>query len=366
MDKPIAGVNSRHKLVLHLDVNNTVLIGDSLTKSITPEEALNEYLTDVAWGQVDETGVWKGDGKISLTPPEKNLVSYYKFAEAKYKGKPRHRFKSHIRRFTEEAIGKPFRQFYDQMIDALEFPGNIKSGNGNDLPSFRDKNSVPFHCIVPSFYNLLDHLIESSREFAIIFRTFGRDGNVVLQATRDYLEGKSFNVKSKKQHEPQASGLPVQGPAHDVNFSMGEITRSSNQISMKCPEDHLVLSNLWDIYKYFSQTNGVKLFVDDYEWWKAQEFNSLGAKPLLIDPGDDSVHHVMFDDNFRPNKPEDSVVNLLLAEKGRFSIVDPASFDDVCVVKADLYQSICNRNYFIEKIEQCERNYCKFISEEKN
>lgn len=41
----------RRKLVLHLDVNNTVFIGDSITKQVTPESALNEYLVDVVWGK---------------------------------------------------------------------------------------------------------------------------------------------------------------------------------------------------------------------------------------------------------------------------------------------------------------------------
>ena len=356
------GAKSR-KLVLHLDVNNTVFIGDSITKSVTPEETLNEYLTDVAWGKVDETGQWKSDGKISVKPPENDSVSYYKFAKAKYRWESRSEFKARVRGFTEEEIGKPFKRFYDQMIDALEFPGDISSGNGIPLPSFRDKKGVPHHNIVPSFYKLLDHLYESEREFAIVFRTFGGDGHVVLQATSDFLMGRLG--KAKHPQEAHASDLPVKSPAHEVNFSKGEIVRSRNQISIKCPKDHLKLSKLFDIYKYFSQTNHVKLFVDDYEWWKSQNFNSLAAKPLLIDPADDSVHHIMFDDNFRSWEPDDSIVNLLLAKDGSFCSVDPATLEDVCVVKADLYQSICNRNFFIDKIDQCERNYSKFISERK-
>ena len=87
---------------------------------------------------------------------------------------------------------------------------------------------------------------------------------------------------------------------------------------------------------------------------------------MLVDPTDDSVHHIMFDDNFRPWEPENSIVNTLQAKDEGFVSVDPASFEDVCVVKADLYQSICNRNYFIEKIRLCERNYSKFIAGSKN
>ena len=352
------------KLVLHLDVNKAIFIGDSITKSLTPERALNEYLTDVAWGEVGQCGEWIGDhSTLYERQPKENMVSYYRYAQAKYSGQPRSEFKGHIRKFTEEEVGQPFRQFYENMMDALKFPGNIRSWKGNDLPSFADQKGIQHHCIVPSFYKLLDHLIESKREFAIVFRTFGGDGQVVLQATKDYLDGRNAFVCAGEPQQSHVSGDPVDNSTHMVNFTAGKVMRSSNQITLKCPEDHLVLSNFYDIYKYFSQTHGVKLFVDDYEWWKSQHFHSLAAKPLFIDLGDKSVHHIMLDDNFRPWEPADSIINLLLAKERSFTSVDPATFDNVCVFKTDLCQSICNRNYLIDKIELCERNYNKMISE---
>ena len=236
------------KLVLHLDVNKAIFIGDSITKSLTPERALNEYLTDVAWGEVGQCGEWIGDhSTLYERQPKENMVSYYRYAQAKYSGQPRSEFKGHIRKFTEEEVGQPFRQFYENMMDALKFPGNIRSWNGNDLPSFADQNEIHHHCIVPSFYKLLDHLIESKREFAIVFRTFGGDGQVVLQATKDYLDGRNAIVCAGEPQQSHVSGDPVDNSTHMVNFTAGKVMRSSNQITLKCPEDHLVLSNFYDI-----------------------------------------------------------------------------------------------------------------------
>lgn len=360
-----AGPNHSRKLVLHLDVNNTVFIGDSITKSVTPEETLNEYLSENAWGTIDEGGNWKSAGEMCVKPPDDKMISYYKFAEAKYQGKPRSEFKKHVRSFTDNEMFRPFRKFYDQMIGALEFPGDIKTANGVQLPSFKDKQGVPCHKIVPSFYELLGNLCKSKRDFAIIYRAFGSDGQAVLQVTKDLLsEGR---VAFFDPVDTTGSGDPVGNQGHEVLFTNGTIMRSNGQITVKCPENNRKLTNLSDIYKYFSQANGIKLFVEDYDWWKSQNFHSSAGKPLLVDPNDDSVHHIMFDDNFRPWEPEDSIVNTLEATKdGSFVSVDPASFEDVCVVKADLYQSICNRNYFIEKIRLCERNYSKFIAGSKN
>lgn len=353
----------RRKLVLHLDVNNTVFIGDSITKQVTPEAALNEYLVDVAWGKLDSLGSWRCDGNsLHETPPDKESVSYYRFAQSRYRGKPRHRFKTHIRSFTDEEVGKPFRSFYSQMVKALQFPGDLNCSNV-ELPSFKDRTGVPYHCIVPSFYKLLDHFFESKREFSVIFRTFGGDGHIVLQAARDFIEGKSAK-NPQDTHGSNLSGYPVDSLAFGVNSTTGTITQSSDQISLEFPGE-VAHSNLQDIYTYFSQARGIQLVVDDYSWWRTQGFCSSAAKPLLIDPCDESVHHIMFDDNFRPWEPEDSIVNLLLAKKGCFLRADPAVFDNTCVVKADLYQSICNENYFIDRIELCERNYHKFVSELK-
>ena len=350
------------KLVLHLDVNDTVFIGDSITKLVTPEGALNEYLVNVAWGRVDDTGTWKCySNNLYEKPPDDESMSYYTYAREKFREKPRDQFKAHIRRFTEEEAGRPFRHYYEQMIEALQFPGDIKLCNYVELPSFKDKEGVSYHCIVPSFYKLLDHLIESNREYSIVFRTFGADGQIVLQAARDFIRGRCAK-NPQDNHASNVCEEPVQSPKIDVIFSAREIKRSKDQICLKIPGD-VVYSNLRDIYSYLSHTTGIQLITDDYLWWKAQHFTSSAAKPLLVDPCDKSVHQIMFDDNFRIWEPEDSIVDVLLAKEGSFYSVDPTAFDEICVVKADLYQSICNANYFIDKIGLCEKNYGKFVSE---
>lgn len=348
------------KLVLHLDVNNTVFIGDSVTKQMTPEAALNEYLVDVAWGKLDTTGSWKSlDNNLHDKPPDREAISYYRFAQSKYNGKPREQFKTHIRNFTDEEIGKSFKSFYNQMLTALQFPGDLKICSNAELPSFTDISGKSYHCIVPSFYKLLDYLFKSEQEFAIIFRTFGGDGRIVLQATKDFID--EMIIKNPQHNQTSgSSGKPVESLAFGVKFTTGTMTRSNNQISLEVPGEG-TLSNLWDMYTYFSQSRGVQLVVDDYSWWEARNFCSTAAKPLLIDPCDEAVHHIMFDDNFRPWEPEDSIVNVLTAKDKQFCSVDPEMFANVCVVKTDLYQSICNENYFIDKIDLCERNYQKFV-----
>ena len=342
-------IDTGRKLVLHLDVNNTVLIGDSRTKQVTLSAALNEYLVDVAWGRLEGNDDWKMYSvTLSEKPPTAScgLLSYYRFAEAKYIAESRDVFKSHIRKFTEEKRGKPFKCYHDQMLTALTFPGKVDGRNTASLPAVKESDGLAYHRIVPSFYKLLHHLHATDRDFAIAFRTFGIDGNVALQATKDFLAG--GHVSAAKTCA--------------VDMSPGVISRSSHQVSLKLSGDS-ICQNLNDIYTYFSQLHCVKLFVDDYSWWKTQGYHSKAGKPLLIDLSDTSVHHVMFDDNFRSWEPKDSIVDLRVAKEGNFTCSDPEMLEDICIVKADLFQSICNQNYFIDKVQLCERNYSRLLAE---
>lgn len=48
----------KRPLVLHFDIRNTVIVTDS-TNNVSIEQALNSYLTSVAWGTVDASGNWQ-------------------------------------------------------------------------------------------------------------------------------------------------------------------------------------------------------------------------------------------------------------------------------------------------------------------
>lgn len=55
---PISSPKKR-KLILHIDLNNTILVSDSITKQ-DPGAALNYYLSTVTWGKFSHTGkvIW--------------------------------------------------------------------------------------------------------------------------------------------------------------------------------------------------------------------------------------------------------------------------------------------------------------------
>ena len=346
---------SKRKLVLHMDVNNTILIGDSVTEQISLEEILNEHIAEVAWGSVEENGSWKAHSNcLSSKPPGPHMISYYTFAEESFSsaGRLRADFKKHIRKFTEEVAGKPFRIHFEQMQERLKFRVENDQGGIDDVFSLKDSVGDVYQRIVPSFFELLHSLCESQRDFTVIFRTFGRDGEVVMKGTAQFFKGLH-------------PSFPMPPYDCEVSVEPGTITRSNGAISLMVP-NKVTTSDLRGIYNYFSESRGIRLFVDDYSWWKEQGFLHSAGKPLLLDLQDKTVQHIMFDDNIRIWDPDNSIVDVQTCssdDKHTFLRADPGTFENMCVVKCDLYESICNKSYFIEKVQECEQRYQKFLGD---
>ncbi|XP_001627047.3 uncharacterized protein LOC5506319 [Nematostella vectensis] len=341
--------SKQRKLVLHIDVNNTMFVGDSKTKLTALEGVLNEYMTEIVWGRKNEEDEWVPvENPISSKPASENVISYYKYAEEKYQnaGKPRSEFKEHARQFTFEEIGKRFRPYVEKVKERLECDAPVVDGIIDPL-ILKEPHGI-YYRIVPSFFKLITNLIEKGQEFSIILRTFGGDGETALQAVKLFIDGLH-----------PVFGFP-EGKSLDVSFTPYQITgceeglsvRTSDNKKLNCPEK---------VYVLFSEKAGVHLFLDDYEWWKKQGYVSSAGKPLLVDPTDSSIHHIMFDDNIRAWDPSDNIVNLMVRKEGKFQECDPKELDDVCLVRTQLFESVLDEDYFIEKVEMCQHNYQNYL-----
>lgn len=73
----------RRKLVLHLDIRNTILVADSVF-SVNVEQALNSFLSSVTWGRETVNGWEWFPGPPSLKRPGEDadaFITYYKHLE---------------------------------------------------------------------------------------------------------------------------------------------------------------------------------------------------------------------------------------------------------------------------------------------
>ena len=345
--------HSKRKLVLHFDVRNTILVANSVD-NIKEEQALNSFLTCVMWGKQTDMGwQWYSD-MPSLRCPHPDAQTYYKYLERQIVHVPSDRVR--LRRvtgdFTQEDIGRRFSKYFHTTLEHLAW--RHLEGRRNTALTVKGKDGTPYHYILPAVYKLIHHLHRTKREFSVIVRTFGRDAHNVLQAMKVTMQG---------NHPEFPEKLPV-----EVNTNFGKIIRTDDTMTMQIPSDQgtAVLHNERTISNHLSATKGISAFVDDFIHWQSNDYSYLCAKPLWVDPNDKKVQHIFFDDNIRITDA-DNIVDVRFfdsadSDKARsLTGEEMEKFENMCLVQSNLLESASDNDYFINKVDVCERLYDDFM-----
>lgn len=351
---------TNRKLVLHFDIRNTVLVADSIT-NVSVEQALNSFLTGVTWGREDENGQWQWHSdELSLTAPAAGTMTYYKYLEKQFvkNTNDRTRLRLETGDFTHSKVGERFNDQFMYHLERLRWRHEYSQEIHNPLTMW-GLDGKQYNYIVPAVYKCINHLVQTKREFAIVFRTYGLDGPNVIKSLSYGLSG---------HHPGYPNNLHLA-----VNETLGEVKRSKTEpIVFKvypdtgCSEQSQTFTGDRAIYNMLSAKTGISGFRDDVHYWLENGYHHTTAKPHLIDPFDKNVHHIFFDDNIRTYE-EDSIVDVRLfetpgAENARsLSDIELAQFDKMCVVQADLIECIDDEDYFIKEIERCEQKYAHFL-----
>ncbi|XP_011618943.2 uncharacterized protein [Takifugu rubripes] len=322
----------KKKLILHIDLNNTILISDTVTTQGTVA-ALEYFLTTVTWGRMSREGNWEWlSDSPSLQPPCDGAVSYYsQFGR--------------VMGFTS-AAGRCFRRILDQHLDLLLWPNGIK---GDRELAVKGEDGRLYHWILPSFFQLLKDLVQEGREFAVVFRTFGGDLPRVLRAV--------FRALNEGAHPlfPELSDLSLK-----VNMALGKIRCNKRGIVLTRDEDRVSTRNgERGLYQYLSSVQGLGGFQDHFEWWASNTFSIRGGKPFWVDPFDQSVQHIFIDDNIRQND-EDTIVHpkvFLDPDGTETRMACTSELYDITLVQTDLLQAISDLSYFTQRVHICLENY---------
>ncbi|XP_064606857.1 uncharacterized protein LOC135471522 [Liolophura sinensis] len=350
----------QRKLVLHFDIRNTILVADSVTK-VNVEQALNSFLTSVTWGRVDRSsGKWTWHSATPcLTPPAPHTVTYYKHLERQLVQTPEDRQKLRFTTadFTQKGLGKMFLPYFEKHMRLLRWRYTRDEETLNRL-TMKGKDQALYHYILPSFFKLMYHLKKSGRDFAIIFRTYGLDAKNVLRSTE-------YTINGNHPQFPESLDMTV-------NTVPGTIYRSAkNDVILRVctkssdPSSFTTYRNERDIYDTLSKMGGVCGFKDDFLHWQNHGYHYTSGKPLWVDPTDESVHHIIFDDNMRTYE-DDNIVDLRIFGGHHVSSVPKAEvrkYEDVFMVQSDLMASIEHEDYFINKVRLCEENYSKLLKD---
>jgi len=344
-------------LVLHFDINETILVGD-VAGGDTREDCLNKILAKSAFVHLSSnednnihtcddndtrqcvpTKWWDGtpicsdnheDGPPPLYtgwdwPP--NTCPYYRTA-----------YKKKAKRFTLED-GACYRPLYHHM---------------DSLLCHQDDKESPWNHLLPAFFHTLDTLHSLEVDYTLILRTFGSDLKDVAQAISDFSQGKHPLFPDFK--DPT---LQLDSPEHLYRGRWGTNEKGKPMYTLKnydSPEievargDEQVLEVLQG--KRHDPTHRILGIQDDYETWAANDCNPLFGKPVWISSKE--FHHLMLDDNIH-NDASDGIVaiRVLDTEEPRsLSGSEILQLHGKHLVRVPTILPILNQNWFLEQIVQ--------------
>ena len=239
--------------------------------------------------------------------------------------------------------------------------------------------------ICPSFFRCLMFLRKQKKEFAISFRTFGKDMDNVVFEFNKFCNGehpcfngrngtplvkmdgsknsKDFRIKANEQYakmyrgeyyhageQPDKGKLTMVSGKHERAKNLHELLNISSRDDTF---DIDATSEPLEIYQNILETlkkHASIAIEEDYKSWDASGRDCSAGKPLHIDLSDYNTQHIFFDDN---------------ADEGRACIVDvrdvitqeeipQSKFMNLHVVKVQPHRAILEGDYFVKQIEMCE------------
>ncbi|XP_051962296.1 uncharacterized protein si:dkey-32e6.3 [Xyrauchen texanus] len=320
------------KIILHFDLNNTILVSDAVTRQGTVA-ALEYFLSTVTWGRMTK-GKWEWlfDSPSLLQPCEGAVTYYTQFGR--------------VANFTTVGPGQRFRNLLKEHLELLQWPSDLPEDK--EL-SVKGEDGKLYHWILPSFFQMLQDLSSQGVEFSIIFRTFGTDLPRVLTAVQHAVQHGSHPLF------PDLPSLKLK-----VNLTAGRIRCSRKGAVLTCGEERIsARDGVRCLYQYVSSAEGLGGFQDHFDWWARNNYSILGGKPLWIDPFDSNVQHIFIDDNIRQND-EDTIVHpmVFLDPEGlQTRTASTSELYDLCLIQNDLLKAISDPGYFTQRILMCKENY---------
>lgn len=354
-------------LLLYFDVNNTVLVADTLTGS-GAEDLISMTLAGCAWGIKTQ----RSDGEDMwvlvcpepvVTQPWRGLVSYTEYVVGAYP-------MPLLGTSDEVEAVKEMRRKTLQSFCARGHPGQALRPH---LVKLLD--ALRHECkLLPSFFYLLQELKRAGRSFSVVFRTFGVDVDAEFEH--------EFNTFCAGRHPLFPGGVVLDGSDGLEDHRMNLSDHSSIGTFVRTGDDKEVVL-VWGTHKqppkghgteFYRDVPGARLVVgtaevaaslhqrvcsqggtvvlrDFYAGWAKAKFSSRGGKPLFLRIEDDSVLPIFFDDHIRPMDP--NIVDAIDVRDFP-KRVPMAQVYDIHLVRAAPLLSITELSYFWDQLLRCE------------
>jgi hypothetical protein len=288
--------NSNTHLVIHFDINETILVGDEAGGD-SRDDCLNKMLAKSAFVKIPTTGTgltsvsadisavvpthwWDGTpiqdeyDEASIVPPPLytgwewpvGCCPYYRTAYKKLSTT----FVSHH--------GSIYKAVYNEIRDKLH-------------PSrFGDQHCILSH-MLPAFFETLVEL-SNDDNITIVMRTFGTDLTDIAAAISQFARGEHPDYPNfRNENLVLDSDSLVKG-----RWVQHEHGNNKNCVYQLWNADDLVVASGDAAVVEYLHSRRICGIQDDYEHWSANECEPWAGKPvwILVDP---KFHHVLLDDN---------------------------------------------------------------------
>ncbi|MES1907411.1 MAG: hypothetical protein MHM6MM_000531 [Cercozoa sp. M6MM] len=289
---------SGRRVVLHVDVNKTIVMADS-AQNQSLRETLNMALAETCYGTVNDAGefVWNGELPSALNGPAThtdNAISYRKYS---------------WQVFPDPEPGTNFAEFKKAKKARRQLTGRFAESEGpaSSLSRVLDKleREQDGIFLADSFLSSMWQLHQSDMCFSVIFRTFGDDYEEVVSEWNDFCLGKHPRYPQVSMPQRVVEKVAAwERRENDVWLHTDTVDNEGSGASSTLRS--LAEAKAW----YLRNTaDGHSLFIRDhwYPWRKAGERAHQGkVLPIAVDMqgrlrADEPVQ-IFFDDNVQPER----------------------------------------------------------------
>lgn len=349
-------------LILHLDINETVLIGDEAGGD-TNEDCLNKMLAKSAFvrmpgkgghfsyehtSSIEPTHWWDGSPILERYPSHAKPPPLHTDWEWPAGCCPYYRtkFKKRSKTFVSHH-GSIYKELHDQLERKTKF--DVADNNVfQECP-------VLSH-MIPALFETLIALSESSQPHTIVLRTMGSDLPDVAKA---------INLFANGQHPAYPDFCNEDyliGPEHLVQGRWAEKKDDNEEkgshVYQLWRDEEILASGDVDVLE-FLHTNRICGIQDDYPFWKKHHHEPWAGKPVWI-PSDRYCHHLLFDDNIH-NLENDSIASIRRQEPdGSFATLsshDILQQHGVHLIRVPTVEPILNPHWFLQMISKAQARY---------
>mmetsp|Transcript_9816 Transcript_9816/g.17764 ORF Transcript_9816/g.17764 Transcript_9816/m.17764 type:complete len:453 (+) Transcript_9816:65-1423(+) len=384
-------------MLLHFDVNKTVMLTDSMDAK-SHEEGIREAVSDLFWGILRKTPdgwewAWLGNDTIGSKPPRLPELSaqagetmeYATYADyCKKIVKDKKDRKSVLRNFTKAT--PETKEAMERMVKLaaanMELPGDVRNNDKLGLEQVGLKGNM--YMMLPAIFILVADLVRRRQPFAVVFRSFGKDHEKIKAEWNAFCEMKhpvfSKLLSGIGPLDGTVPGIPdrrlssfhtlyrdADGPVLALDtFTNGPEENSWDSWAKAKPRSEAdtrngraflrevlrcqVLEGLDNLEQFFEKLlgkQGTIAIKDDWAWWTWNGESNESGK-LMPMMGKKKVNAIFFDDNIEQYEPR------IVDCRDEFGNPCPKEKTlGITISKVNPVEAALDDRYFLRAVESC-------------